>query len=137
MLEARLKDNYRWASIVALDGQEYIKTEWRPVPAVREDEAEQHPALELRERPEVEIVVPDASADAAPSSDLAPEVEAGLVELSGKPAKKVITAVEKADAEPEELARLAELENAKSRPRMTVLRAIDVALEALEAGDGE
>ena len=51
MLEAKLKENYRWPTVVALNGQEYIKTEFRPVPMDREDEARTTEALIVRERP--------------------------------------------------------------------------------------
>ena len=51
MLEAKLKENYRWPTVVALNGQEYIKTEFRPVPMDREEEARTNKALIVRERP--------------------------------------------------------------------------------------
>lgn len=50
-MEARLKDNYPYKTIQALEGREYIKGEWRPVPDERLAEAQQHPDLELRETP--------------------------------------------------------------------------------------
>lgn len=50
-MQARVKQDYRYKSIVALSGQEYVKSEWRSVPADREKEAARHPFLEALESP--------------------------------------------------------------------------------------
>jgi hypothetical protein len=50
-MQARVRQDYRYKSIVALSGQEYVKGEWRPVPVEREKEAARHPFLDVREMP--------------------------------------------------------------------------------------
>lgn len=55
-MEAKVKQDCRYKSIVALSGQEYIKSEWRPIPVERETEAARHPFLDVREAP-IETVV--------------------------------------------------------------------------------
>lgn len=47
-MEARVIGTNEHRIVRALEGREYVKTEWRPVPADREDEAERHPMLEIR-----------------------------------------------------------------------------------------
>lgn len=46
-MQARVKADHRWKSLSAFSGHEYIKSEWRPVPAGYEAEAMTHPDLEL------------------------------------------------------------------------------------------
>jgi hypothetical protein len=38
-MEAKVKDDYRFKSVMAFAGQSYVKGEWRPVPANGLDEA--------------------------------------------------------------------------------------------------
>lgn len=47
-MKAKVKDNYRWHNISALSGAEFVKGEWREVPAGFEEEAKRHPALEIQ-----------------------------------------------------------------------------------------
>ena len=48
-LEARVKQDYFMNTVQAFSGLEYIKTEWRPVPAGKEEEAKKNELLEARE----------------------------------------------------------------------------------------
>lgn len=47
-MEARVISDFRFKTVMALVGHEYTKAEWRPVPAGLEQEAENHPFLEVR-----------------------------------------------------------------------------------------
>ena len=47
-MEAKLKTDYPQSKIRALEGREYVKYEYRPVPVEREDEAQKHPNLDTR-----------------------------------------------------------------------------------------
>jgi len=52
-MEAIVKDSYKWNSVVAFTGREFIKREWRPVPSSHIDEAVRgHPFLSFRETEE-------------------------------------------------------------------------------------
>lgn len=48
-MQAKVKDNFRWKTVVAFSGHEYIKGEWRPVPPGLEEKAKEHPFLDVRE----------------------------------------------------------------------------------------
>lgn len=60
-MEARVKQDARWKSITAFSGLEFVKMEWRPVPAGCEAEAKRNPFLEVREKP-VEVAEEPAKA---------------------------------------------------------------------------
>ena len=45
-MQARVKQDYRWQIITAFS-HEFVKNEFRPVPAINEAEAQRHPALEI------------------------------------------------------------------------------------------
>lgn len=47
--EARVKDDYRMATVTAFGGREFVKGVWRPVPGEQVVSAEAHPFLEVRE----------------------------------------------------------------------------------------
>lgn len=47
-MQARVKQDHRWKSVVAFSGHEFIKGEWREVPVGCELEAERHPFLEIK-----------------------------------------------------------------------------------------
>jgi len=136
-LEARVKTSYRWSSVVALEGTEFIKTEWRPVPINREDEARRTRELEVREREEAKIEIKiDASADADPQVD---EKTKAIAEFLAQPSKPIIAYIEETEAlEKSEAVEFLEaardVEAAKKKPRVTVLRAILKRLAELEAG---
>ena len=137
-LEARVRSHYRWSSVVALEGTEFIKTEWRPVPINREDEALRTRELEVREKEEARIEIKiDASADADPQVD---EKTTAIAEFLAQPSKPIIAFVEepvedKDKAEAVEFFEAArDAEAAKKKPRVTVVRAILKRLAELEAG---
>lgn len=44
---ARVKSDYRWQTVRAFAGLEYVKNEYRAVPAEYEEVAKLHPALEF------------------------------------------------------------------------------------------
>lgn len=48
-MEAKVKNDYRWNTLIAFSGVEYIKNEFRPVPEWAEAEAKAHESLEVRE----------------------------------------------------------------------------------------
>lgn len=48
MLMARVKEDSAQPIIVACTGRQYVKTEWRQVPAGMDDEAKAQPNLEVR-----------------------------------------------------------------------------------------
>ena len=45
-MQATVKDSSPWKIITAFGGREYVRGEWRPVPAGCEEEAGRHPYLE-------------------------------------------------------------------------------------------
>jgi hypothetical protein len=53
-MQARVKQDFRWKTLIALGGVEFVKNEWRTVPPGKEKEAQAHPFLEI------EAVKPDA-----------------------------------------------------------------------------
>ena len=68
--EAMVRDDYKSASVTAFGGREFVKGQWREVPAGQEGSAGAHPFLELREvggkvaeakgKPVLEVVPEDA-----------------------------------------------------------------------------
>lgn len=48
MLEARVRDDSRWATVTAFGGREYVRGAWRPVPDEQVGSAAAHPFLEIR-----------------------------------------------------------------------------------------
>ena len=51
MLEARVREEYRWDRVNACGGVEFVKSEWRPVPPGMEEAARVYKSLlEIRER---------------------------------------------------------------------------------------
>lgn len=78
-VEARVKQDWQFDTVIAFSGHEYVKSEWRPVPLGSEKEAQAHPYLEWRlaplaeepvstETPEVEETQP-AEAEVAPAEE--------------------------------------------------------------------
>ena len=68
-MQAKVKKDYRYPAVTAFSGLEYVKFEFRAVPAFAEDEAKRHPALEIQELvPEavVEVLEEKADEEAAP-----------------------------------------------------------------------
>lgn len=131
-LEARVVSGYRWSSVVALEGTEFIKSEWRPVPITREDEARSTNFLEIREKEEaqIEINVADASADAEKTKAVAE-----FLAQSVKPIIKYIKETEVVEVpEAVEFLEAAYAAEAEDKARVTVLRAITARLGEIEAG---
>lgn len=48
-MKVRVKPSYRWSVITAFSGREFVKSEWRPVPAGYEEAAKNHELLEVEE----------------------------------------------------------------------------------------
>lgn len=46
-MKAKVKQDYRWDNLRAFSGSEFVKYEYRTVPAGCEKEAQAHPALEI------------------------------------------------------------------------------------------
>ena len=56
-LEAKVKDSYNMGPVMAFSGREYVRSEWRAVPAGFEPAAIVHPLLDVREKDGEEIKV--------------------------------------------------------------------------------
>ena len=48
-MEAKVKSNHRWGTVTAFGGLEFVKSEFRKVPAGLEQEAQAHPFLEIND----------------------------------------------------------------------------------------
>lgn len=70
-MQAKVKNDYRWKTVVAFGGIEYVKNEWRPVPAGLEHNAQAHPFLDVND-------VPAESAPVEPVKDAPVEAEPSL-----------------------------------------------------------
>jgi len=70
MLQAKVKEDYKFPTVRAFTGREYVKDYWRDVPLGVDDEAKRHPYLEIREmETEVEAeTAPDPEAEPKPVS---------------------------------------------------------------------
>ena len=55
---ARVKQTCRWNTVTAFAGREYIRNEWRRVPAGLEAEAQRHPMLDIDAGAQPEQVAP-------------------------------------------------------------------------------
>ena len=67
-MEARVKSEHRWRNVIAFGGIEFIKAEYRLVPAGFEKEAQAHPFLEVKgsvEEPGEELVEVEEEAEGA------------------------------------------------------------------------
>ena len=51
-MQARVRSDYRFSVVTAFTGREFIKGEWRLVPAGCEDEAIHHIALDVQDDPQ-------------------------------------------------------------------------------------
>ena len=47
-MEAKVRSEHRWRNVTAFGGIEFVKSEYRPVPAGLEKEAQAHPFLEIK-----------------------------------------------------------------------------------------
>lgn len=58
-MQARIKADCKWAVVTAFGGAEFVRYEWRAVPAGSEGEAEGHPYLDALAEIDELPVVPD------------------------------------------------------------------------------
>ncbi len=84
-MEATVKAGCPWKIVRALDGNEYVKGEWRRVPAGREAEAGKHPYLDVREAAPIE-----ASAGPDPRTRGPGELEPAAEQPEGFPVTTLI-----------------------------------------------
>jgi len=96
MIQARVKQEYRYGkSLLAFSRHEFMKDEWRDVPAGSEDEARAHEWLEVRDRPVVEegaieTLAPAPEVEAV--TDVTPESEKLLDKmLEGEEGEEAVT----------------------------------------------
>lgn len=89
VFEARVVEGYNMGSVIAFSGYEYIRSEWRPVPAGFEEHAQNHELLEVRQvksaveatpkKPEASTRLPSQETEAVeldmPPREEAPEEE--------------------------------------------------------------
>ncbi len=61
-MDARVSGSSRWMTVTAFGGHEYIRDEWRVVPAGCEEEAMSHPFLEIMVPDSVFAVLPEPAA---------------------------------------------------------------------------
>lgn len=57
-MEAKVRSTYRWSTLIAFSGKEFVKSEFRFVPKEYEAQAKAHEGLEVREAVEPELVQP-------------------------------------------------------------------------------
>ncbi len=90
-LEAKVKDTYRMGPVIAFSGHEFVRSEWRPVPAGFEPAAIVHPLLDVREIEGEEIRVTSQDyldqVTADPESEI-PGVTMETAEPEEEPKKK-------------------------------------------------
>jgi hypothetical protein len=87
-MDARVNQTSRYGSVVAFSGHEFVKYEWRTVPAGFELEAERHPSLEVKADPEPEPLVEIVEMEIVPEPEPTPEPEPEPVKASRKRGKK-------------------------------------------------
>ena len=122
-VEARLKEWNRYPRMVALNGREYVKTEFRAVPSTREEEAKRTNFLEVR----VAEALPEAAAVASVTADT------GILAGNVGAVTKAVALME----DPGELSDLA-TEERQGQNRKGVAKAIDARmLEIAEGLDNE
>jgi hypothetical protein len=129
-MEARLRNTYRWPSAVLLQGREFVKEEFRPVPAGFEEEAGRYSFLELRSAGEEEALEPDQIA--AASAD----VQSDIAEALKRPAKELIADVLPLVESADEL-KVAKAFEEDGKKRVTVLKAIDERMAELSEAEVE
>ena len=130
MLEARVKANYRYSSVQACGGHEFIKSEFRPVPLGTElSLASYRECLEIREAgaPDLEEQIHAATEAVAGRTSIADILEGNV--------KTVVARVKEA----EEIATLmiASKYETANKDRKTVHKAIEKRCEELLAKDDE
>jgi len=91
---ARVKQDYASGSVVAFSGHEYVRSEWRDVPAGFEEQAKKHPLLDTQ--PSLKEI--RAGGTMAPGLTLAP-ADAGE-DPAPEPTTETVDAVSAEKAEP-------------------------------------
>ena len=135
MLEARVKASYRYSSVQACGGHEFIKSEFRPVPLGTElSLASYRDSLEIRERGTDEML----TLEAKPRPQKPTPLDVGTGTIAGVLDGNVKTVVARVK-EAEEIATLliAEEFEAANKNRSTVLKAIKKRVSELMAKDDE
>jgi hypothetical protein len=85
MMLARVKPGYRWSIIQAFAGREYLKTEWREVPA---GVLPQHPDLDFMGKSEqAAVVTEEVDGETIPDSLPHEEEETAVAPKVGRPKK--------------------------------------------------
>ncbi len=74
-MEARVKQDYNAGPVTAFSGHEFIKSEWREVPAGFEEAARKHPLLDTRDASNIETL---SLKDIQPQVELVTEKEPTL-----------------------------------------------------------
>lgn len=69
-MEAKVKQSARYGIVMAFSGVEFVKYEWRAVPAGFEAQAERHELLETREPPAEMIMQPEAMTELAQPAEV-------------------------------------------------------------------
>ena len=123
-MQARVKPDARYSAILALSGLEFIKAEWRAVPAGKEAEALRNQYLECRELVVEEVTDLDTELEAELADwDSLPDVEELPEEVIEKPKAKKLTPYI------EELPAMEEHAGVEEDPTLETHAAIKEALE--------
>jgi hypothetical protein len=86
-MQARIKKNARYPTLNFFSGVEFVKSEWRPVPPGREEEARANDWLEVADEVPVAresgVAVPPTITEPAPPKSIEPAVDVrAVVEVS-------------------------------------------------------
>lgn len=130
MLEARVREEYRWDRVNACGGVEFVKTEWRPVPLGAEKAARLYKALlEIRVKGAEPEVEPDqiAEVEARKAASIADVLVGNVKTVLGriKETKAIETLI------------IAGGHEESNKARKTVLKAIEKRISKLMAEDDE
>jgi len=80
-MQARIKQTARWGTLSFFSGVEYTKSEWRPVPHGKEDEARSNDWLEVADG--TPVTLPLVVTEAAPPEGVHPAIDAqNIVEVA-------------------------------------------------------
>jgi len=108
-MEAKVKSEHRWSNVTAFGGIEFVKSEYRKVPAGCEKEAQAHPFLEIKGKEVAQVEEPVIAEPAAEVLEVIPlEGAEQLPEVSEAekvgmvPVKKVEKKAAKHEKTPEE-----------------------------------
>ncbi len=97
-MKARVKDDFRWNTVMAFAGVEFVKDEFRPVPMGYEDEAKKHPYLEIQRASKPKAKVKSKSAAGPSVKELKAKAKDLGVKRYGRMNKaKLLAAIAKAE----------------------------------------